>query len=65
MDNQQVVKQSEVIKSINESGSVEMTSKVWISLDGKVSLESIVEQTTDAIKISANDIQGVRTNETK
>ncbi|ARJ25069.1 hypothetical protein B7492_11100 [Bacillus mycoides] len=63
-DVQQIIKQSEIIKKINDSKSIGMDSKVGISLDGKVSLESIVEQTTDAIKISANDIKGVRTNET-
>ncbi|MGH0886473.1 hypothetical protein ACQVSG_14855 [Bacillus cereus] len=56
---QQINKQSEIIKKINDSKSVGMDCKVGISLDGKVSLESIVKQTTDAIKISANDIKGV------
>ncbi|HDR7784943.1 hypothetical protein ABR776_27255 [Bacillus cereus] len=55
----QMIKQSEVIKKINESESVGMDCKVFIALDGKVSLESIVKQTTDSIKISANDIKGV------
>ncbi|MEW9139046.1 hypothetical protein ACQGSH_22085 [Bacillus wiedmannii] len=51
---------AEIIKQINDSKSVGMDSKVFISLDGKVTLESIVKQTTDAIKISANDIKGVK-----
>jgi hypothetical protein len=59
-DIKQVVKQSEIIKKINESESVGMDSTVRISLDGLVTAESIVEHTTDAIKISANDIKGVR-----
>ncbi|MBT2578907.1 hypothetical protein J7E43_16125 [Bacillus sp. ISL-8] len=63
-DVQEMVKQSVVIKKINDSKSVGMDCKVGISLDGKVSLESIVEQITDAIKMSANDIKGVITNET-
>lgn len=63
-DIKQVVKQSEIIKQINEISSVGMDSAVRISLDGKVMAESFVEQTTDAIKISATDIKGVRTNET-
>ncbi|MBY7109976.1 MULTISPECIES: hypothetical protein [Bacillus] len=62
---QQINIQSEIIKKINGSKSVGMDSKVGISLDGTVTLESIVEQTTDAIKISATNINGVRTNETK
>ncbi|WP_215571974.1 hypothetical protein [Bacillus mycoides] len=41
-----------------------MDSKISILLDGKVLAESIVEQTTDAIKISGNDSKGVRINET-
>ncbi|PFZ08466.1 hypothetical protein COL60_16560 [Bacillus pseudomycoides] len=64
-DVQQVIKRSEVIKKINESPSVGMDSTVRISLDGMVVAESVVEHTTDAIKITANDIQGVGTNETK
>ncbi|KWU66051.1 hypothetical protein AWW70_00415 [Bacillus mycoides] len=62
---QEMVKHSVVIKKINDSKSIGMDSKVGISLDGKVSLESIVEQTTGAIKISATNINGVKTNETK
>ncbi|WP_176546678.1 hypothetical protein [Bacillus thuringiensis] len=60
---QLINKQSEVVKQINDSKSVGMDSKVSLSLDGKVTLESIVEQTTNAIKVSANDIKGVKTKE--
>ncbi|EJR18708.1 MULTISPECIES: hypothetical protein [Bacillus] len=60
---QQINKQSEIIKKINGSKSVGMDSKVSISLDGKVTLESIVEQKTNAIKVSVNDINGVKTKE--
>ncbi|MGH0585618.1 hypothetical protein ACQVQY_05865 [Bacillus mycoides] len=57
---QEVIKQSEVIRQINDSKSVGMDCKVGVSLDGIVVAESVVKQTTDAIKISANDIKGVR-----
>ncbi|WP_431106273.1 hypothetical protein [Bacillus paranthracis] len=40
-----------------------MDSKVWLSLDGKVTLESIVEQTTDGYKSSATNIKGVNKKE--
>ncbi|MED3079155.1 hypothetical protein [Bacillus wiedmannii] len=60
---QQINKQSEIIKKINSSKSVGMDSKVGISLDGKVTLESIVKQTTDDFKITATDIKGVNTKE--
>ncbi|PGB45856.1 hypothetical protein [Bacillus anthracis] len=60
---QQINKQSEIVKKINDSKSVGMDSKVSISLDGKVTLESIVEQTTDGFKITATDIKGVNTKE--
>ncbi|SME08022.1 hypothetical protein BACERE00185_02522 [Bacillus mobilis] len=60
---QQINKQSEIIKKINGSKSVGMDSKVGISLDGKVTLESIVKQTTDGFKITATDIKGVNTKE--
>ncbi|MBG9830474.1 hypothetical protein [Bacillus wiedmannii] len=60
---QQINKQSEIIKKINSSKSVGMDSKVGISLDGKVTLESIVKQTTDGFKITATDIKGVNTKE--
>ncbi|MBK5474332.1 hypothetical protein JFU54_28525 [Bacillus sp. TH19] len=63
-DIKQVVTRSEIIKQINDSKSVGMDSAVRVSLDGKVMVESVVEQTADAIKISANDIQGARKNET-
>lgn len=56
-DIQQVTKQSEVIKKINESDSVEMTSKVGISLDGRVIAESTVNQTQDGFKMSVSDIR--------
>ncbi|MED1287358.1 hypothetical protein [Bacillus mycoides] len=59
-----VVTRSEIIKKINDSKSVGMDCKVGVSLNGRGVAESLVEQTADAIKISANDIQGVRTNET-
>ncbi|NMW16984.1 MULTISPECIES: hypothetical protein [Bacillus] len=59
----EIVKESELIKKINDSKSVGMDSKVSISLDGKVTLESIVEQTTDDFKIRATDIKGVKTKE--
>lgn len=39
---------AEIIKQINDSKSVGMDSKVFISLDGRVTLESIVEQTADS-----------------
>jgi len=58
-DVQRIIKQSEVIKKINDSKPIGMDSKVSISLGGKVIAESVVEHTTDAIKISANDINGV------
>ncbi|WP_429725791.1 hypothetical protein [Bacillus nitratireducens] len=61
---QQINKQSEIIKKINGSETVGMDSKVGISLDGKVIAESVVEQTTDGYKMSATNINGVRTNET-
>ncbi|OTW45021.1 hypothetical protein BK699_28070 [Bacillus thuringiensis serovar mexicanensis] len=60
---QQINEQSEIIKKINGSKSLGMDSKVSISLDGKVTLESIVEQKTNAIKVSVNDIKGVKTKE--
>ncbi|MGE1039695.1 hypothetical protein ACQKF0_09410 [Bacillus wiedmannii] len=54
------VKKSELIQKINDSKLMGMDSKVSISLDGKVILESIVEQTTDGFKITATDIKGVK-----
>ncbi|MEC2554535.1 hypothetical protein P9W85_24780 [Bacillus tropicus] len=60
---QETIQQSEIIKKINGSKSVGMNSKVWLSLDGKVSLESIVEQTTDGFKMTATDIKGIKTKE--
>ncbi|MGH0950846.1 hypothetical protein [Bacillus mycoides] len=64
VDVHQMIGQSEIIKKINDSDSVEMTSKVGISLDGKIIAESVVEQTTDGYKMSSTNINGVRTNET-
>ncbi|PGZ44069.1 hypothetical protein COE56_30675 [Bacillus anthracis] len=63
MFNKQINKQSEIIKKINGSKTMGMDSKVSISSDGKVILESIVEQTTDCFKITATDIKGVNTKE--
>ncbi|BCC17535.1 hypothetical protein HB665_29275 [Bacillus paranthracis] len=60
---QQINKQSEIVKKINDSKSMGMDSKVWLSLDGKVTLESIVEQTTDGYKSSATNIKGVNKKE--
>ncbi|MGK9485110.1 hypothetical protein [Bacillus tropicus] len=57
---QQINKQSEIIKQINDSKSVGMDSKVSLSLDGRVVAESVVKQTTDGFKISATDIKGVK-----
>ncbi|HDR7529935.1 TPA: hypothetical protein QCX69_001019 [Bacillus anthracis] len=57
---QEIVKESLVIKKIDDSKSVEMDCKVGVSLDGKVVAESIVEQTTDGFKITATDIKGVK-----
>ncbi|MGM1358807.1 hypothetical protein ACS2B2_15140 [Bacillus cereus group sp. BceL297] len=57
---QEMVKQSIVIKNINDSKSVGMDCKVGVSLDGRVLAESVVKQTTDGFKISATDIKGVR-----
>lgn len=58
---QQINKQSEIVKTINDSKSVGMDSKVSISLDGTVTLESIVEQKTDSIQgrvIKGSEING-------
>ncbi|MDG0946688.1 hypothetical protein [Bacillus paranthracis] len=60
---QQINKQSEIVKKINDSKSVGMDSKVYISLDGKVTLESIVEQKVDSIQ--GRVIKGSEINETK
>ncbi|MDA2299540.1 hypothetical protein PDN43_09765 [Bacillus cereus] len=56
---QEIVKESVVIKKIDDSKSVGMDCKVGVSLDGKVVAESIVEQTTDGFKVTATDIKGV------
>ncbi|WP_170968405.1 hypothetical protein [Bacillus wiedmannii] len=47
-DIQQVIKQSEVIKKINESHSVEAVSKVGVVLDGKM---------TAGYKLTVSDIE--------
>lgn len=60
---QQINKQSEIVKTINDSKSVGMDSKVSISLDGIVTLESIVEHTADSIQ--GHVIKGSEINETK
>ncbi|PEU76762.1 hypothetical protein CN386_16110 [Bacillus cereus] len=59
-DVREIVKESVVIKKINDSQSVGVDCKVGVSLDGTVTLESIVEQTTDGFKITATDIKGVK-----
>nr|WP_257144266.1 hypothetical protein [Bacillus wiedmannii] len=64
-DVQEMVKESVVIKKINDSKSVGMDCKVGVSLDGRVVAESVVKQTTDGYKMSATNINGVRTNEIK
>ncbi|MGG0257961.1 hypothetical protein ABEY48_10810 [Bacillus mycoides] len=56
----EIVKQSVVIKKINDSKSVGMDCKVGVSLDGRVVAESVVKQTTDGYKMSATNINGVR-----
>ncbi|MBY0039811.1 hypothetical protein P4V74_12280 [Bacillus thuringiensis] len=60
---QQINKQSEIIKKINDSKSVEMDCKVGLSLDGRVVAESIVEHTADSIKCGV--IKGSELNETR
>ncbi|MEB4819481.1 hypothetical protein [Bacillus thuringiensis] len=60
---QQINKQSEIIKKINDSKSVEMDCKVGLSLDGRVVAESIVEHTADSIKCGV--IKGSEINGTK
>ncbi|MFV1457062.1 hypothetical protein [Bacillus mycoides] len=60
---QQISKQSAIIKKINDSKSVGMDCKVGVSLDGKVSLESVVEHTADSIQ--GRVIKGSEINETK
>ncbi|MED1305704.1 hypothetical protein BK704_10655 [[Bacillus thuringiensis] serovar konkukian] len=56
----EIVKESVVIKKIDDSKSVGMDCKVGVSLDGKVVAESIVEQTTNGFKMTATDIKGVK-----
>ncbi|MEC3017444.1 hypothetical protein P9Z80_08975 [Bacillus cereus] len=60
---QQINKQSEIIKKINDSKSIPMDCKVGLSLDGRVVAESIVEHTTDSIKCGV--IKGSEINGTK
>ncbi|MGQ3740570.1 hypothetical protein [Bacillus sp. Fil] len=60
-DVQQIIKQSELIKKINESSSIGMDSTVRISLDGKVIAESIAEHTADYIQgrvIKGEELRG-------
>lgn len=59
----EIVKESVVIKKIDDSKSVGIDCKVGISLDGKVILESIVEHTADSIQ--GRLIKGSEINETK
>ncbi|HHL0972279.1 TPA: hypothetical protein ACQUHP_003854 [Bacillus cereus] len=58
-DVQLIIKQSEVVKKINESEPIRTDCKVSINLDGKVMAESLVKHTKDGFKMSANDIKGV------
>ncbi|MED1303671.1 hypothetical protein P4U65_24600 [Bacillus pacificus] len=58
----EIVRESVVIKKIDDSKSVGMDCKVGISLDGKVTLESIVEHTADSIQ--GRVIKGSEVNET-
>ncbi|WP_413575216.1 hypothetical protein [Bacillus thuringiensis] len=60
---QEVIKQSEVIKKINDSKSVGMDCKVGVSLNGRVVAESIVEHIADSIQ--GRVIKGSEINETK
>ncbi|MFP3414983.1 hypothetical protein SB773_25995 [Bacillus sp. SIMBA_074] len=60
-----VVTRSEIIKKINDSKSVGMDCKVGVSIDGIVVAESVVKQITGGYKMSATNINGVKTNETK
>ncbi|MGG5736743.1 hypothetical protein [Bacillus cereus group sp. IBL03679] len=59
----EMVKQSVVIKKINDSKSVGMDCKVGISVDGKVLAESMVRHTADSIQ--GRVIKGSEINETK
>ncbi|MGA5660445.1 hypothetical protein ACPCZR_12760 [Bacillus bombysepticus] len=61
----EIVKESVVIKKIDDSKSVGMDYEVRVSLDGIVVAESVVKQTTDGYKMSASNIKGVGTNEAK
>ncbi|KAB7653817.1 hypothetical protein P4408_20775 [Bacillus thuringiensis] len=54
------VKKPELIQKINYSELVRMDSKVGISLDGKLILETIAGHTMDGFKMTATDIKGVK-----
>ncbi|MFF2240146.1 hypothetical protein ACFVUU_18570 [Bacillus thuringiensis] len=58
-DVQRIIRQSELVKKINESEPIRKDCKVSVNLDGMVMAESIVERTKDGFKMSANDIRGV------
>ncbi|MDZ4453222.1 hypothetical protein ORM34_20285 [Bacillus cereus] len=58
-DVQRIIRQSELVKKINESEPIRTDCKVSVNLDGMVMAESIVERTKDGFKMSANDIRGV------
>ncbi|WP_457548377.1 hypothetical protein [Bacillus mobilis] len=47
----EIVQQSEIIKKINDSKSVGTDCKVGVLLDGKVSIESVVNHTPDSIRV--------------
>ncbi|MEB4819087.1 hypothetical protein [Bacillus thuringiensis] len=60
---QQINKQSEIIKKINDSKSIPMDCKVGLSLDGRVIAESIVEHKADSIQgrvIKGSEINGTK-----
>ncbi|MEB9684600.1 hypothetical protein BK742_26180 [Bacillus thuringiensis serovar pingluonsis] len=60
---QEIVKESLVIKKIDDSKSVGMDCKVGVSLDGRVVAKSVVEHTADSIQGCV--IKGSEINETK
>ncbi|EOP96235.1 phage protein [Bacillus cereus HuB4-4] len=53
---QEVIKQSEVIKKINDSEPVEMNCKVSVNLDGKAIAETTIEHTADSIHVTPNGV---------
>ncbi|WP_254704110.1 MULTISPECIES: hypothetical protein [Bacillus] len=59
----EIVKESVVIKKINDSKLVGVDCKVGVSLDGKVLAESIIEHASDSIQ--GRVIKGSEINETK